>query len=278
MQTPRASYTMRNNQYKLLLIRTSWNMANKRKKATHNKVLLLFCEVGGVCPRCQRGLVYEKKDRTHRSFEIAHIYPLNPRPDEAALLAGEERLSTDVNSLDNLILMCERCHTRFDKPRTTEEYQEIVRLKKKLISQADAKQEWGTNHLETEIANVIEAICNADIKDEDIDLSYDPKKVDEKVDPSLTKVTLRRIKNNVNDYFPIVRKRLFDQDMMSSGVADIISSQVNLFYLKRRKAEDSQQRIYEDIVEWLHVKSGQISEDACDVIASFFVQNCEIFG
>ena len=52
------------------------------------------------------------------------------------MLKDEERLSKDVNSLDNVIAVCRICHKKFDTPRTIEEYRSWVRLKKKLLQDA----------------------------------------------------------------------------------------------------------------------------------------------
>ena len=96
-------------------------MQENRPPITENQKLLLFAEVDGVCPNCPNVLMYDKNGRKYKEFQIAHIYPLNPKPDEIETLRNEERLSKDPNHLDNLICLCESCHTKFDKPRTAEE-------------------------------------------------------------------------------------------------------------------------------------------------------------
>ncbi|WP_373557726.1 HNH endonuclease [Pseudomonas sp. URIL14HWK12:I7] len=66
--------------------------------------------------------MYSKSKTSNKQYEIAHIYPLNPTPPEALLLANEFRLSADVDHLDNLIALCLLCHNEFDNPRTVKEY------------------------------------------------------------------------------------------------------------------------------------------------------------
>lgn len=65
-----------------------------------------YNKVNGRCPICGGVLVYTKKGKINKSFEVAHIYPANPRPEEKKLLSGEERLSEDVNDLKNVIAVC----------------------------------------------------------------------------------------------------------------------------------------------------------------------------
>ncbi|MBC8831188.1 HNH endonuclease, partial [Escherichia coli] len=66
-------------------------------------------------------------------FEVAHIYPANPKSDESELLKDVPRLSEDVNSIENLIVVCRDCHKKFDHPRITEDYYRWYDLKKELM-------------------------------------------------------------------------------------------------------------------------------------------------
>ena len=107
-------------------------MGQKRVKCSPTESEYLFSQVGGICPVCSLSLTYEKIGRLQKQYEIAHIYPLNPTDEEVELLKNEERLSDDVNSIDNLIPLCPGCHNRFDKPRTIEEYRALLTVKKQL--------------------------------------------------------------------------------------------------------------------------------------------------
>lgn len=35
--------------------------------------------------------------------------------------------------------------------------------------------------------------------------------------------------------------------------------------------------IFDDIVQWMYEKTNKISKIACEVIVSFFIQDCEVF-
>ncbi|WP_369335499.1 ABC-three component system protein [Clostridioides difficile] len=52
---------------------------------------------------------------------------------------------------------------------------------------------------------------------------------------------------------------------------------MRLFYLQQAKTSSSQQQIYKNIVYWLQQKTSSTSSEACEILASFFIQNCEIF-
>ena len=122
-------------------------MEDNRRIFSDNEKMLLFNEVNGRCPICGGKLTHKKENKIIKTFEVAHIYPANPRPDEVELLKDEERLSNDVNSLDNVLAVCRICHKKFDTPRTVEEYRSWVRLKKTLIQQAKLKDTLSLIHI-----------------------------------------------------------------------------------------------------------------------------------
>ena len=97
-------------------------MGDNRRIFSDNEKMVLFNEVDGRCPICGKPLTNTKNGQIIKMFEVAHIYPANPRPEEVELLKDEERLSKDVNSLANVIAVCRICHKKFDTPRTIEEY------------------------------------------------------------------------------------------------------------------------------------------------------------
>ena len=65
--------------------------------------------------------------------------------------------------------------------------------------------------------------------------------------------------------------------MENPDSAYLISTQIKSFYLKQKILESSQQKIFNNIVDWIHNKTHPETNDAAEIIASFFVQNCEIF-
>ena len=117
-------------------------MQDNRRKFSDNEKQVLFDEVHGRCPICGRRLTHSKNGHFYRTFEVAHIYPANPKTEEEKLLATEERLSDDVNSLKNVVAVCRICHKKFDTPRTIDEYRTWVRMKKKLLQENEIKDNY----------------------------------------------------------------------------------------------------------------------------------------
>lgn len=252
-------------------------MINKRRSATDNLDMVLFEEVDGVCPLCSDSLIYDKNGRKYRQFENAHIYPLNPSTEEIEILENEERLCSDINSIDNLIALCKRCHGQFDKPRTVDEYRKVVALKKKLIKAGKSKSVWNSFKLEEEINKIIEELAFEEVNDDYVEIEYDPKTIDSKVNDTLSILTKRKIKGHVSEYYNVVKIKLIAVDAIKQSSSELISSQVKAYYLKMSQIHEDQQSIYEEMVNWLYKKTNSISYDASSIIISFFVQNCEVF-
>lgn len=255
-------------------------MSKKREAFTENDKLILYAEVDGMCPVCQNALMYEKNKQNHKNFEIAHIYPLNPKNEELELLKYEEILSTNPNNLKNLICLCVSCHTKFDKPRTIEEYRELVTIKKTLTRESKDKLLWNDTKIESEIVEIIKLLLNEDIElsTKDI-LAYDSKEIDRKVNDTITLLTKRKIKLNVQDYFNIVKNKFIELDKITPLTTETISSQIKTHYLLlcKEHKDINQKVIFDSMVNWLSKGANQSSNEASEILISYFVQNCEVF-
>lgn len=254
-------------------------MSNPRKSNTENKKITLFSEVSGICPLCNTDLMYEKKGLKEKKFEIAHIYPLNLKPDEVITLKDVKKLNDDPNSLDNLICLCVECHTKFDNPRTLEEYEKLYKLKFDLIKISKERNLWSTSSLEKEIDELIDFLANTELDFTDDIISYNPKTIVAKTNSTITVLTKRKIERNVQDYFSLINFKFTEIDKKFPTTSETISTQIKLHYLKLRKGipDYNQHEIFEAMVLWLHKTSQNKSKDSCEIIISYFIQNCEIF-
>ncbi|MFX3640461.1 MAG: ABC-three component system protein [Candidatus Pristimantibacillus sp.] len=252
--------------------------ANPRIKIGSNNEMILYDQVDGICPLCAKPLMYDKTKK-EKVFEIAHIYPLNPTPSELVLLKDEEVLSTDLNHIDNLILLCPTCHTKFDKPRTVAEYKKLLALKKRLIHKNKVYGQFNAYKIEEEINVVLEMLVSEVPSDlEENKLKYDALRVSEKADNTLTALTRRDIENDVVDYYITIKQRFVDLNKSRTGSFDLLSSQVKTFYTELKVSGISQEDIFDGIIEWFNKKTNNHSRPACRIIASFFVQNCEVLS
>jgi len=252
-------------------------MSNPRKKYTEAQNVSLLSQVSRVCPLCAEPLFYKKGKVSFKNYEIAHIYPLNPTDAEKTLLENEDRLGVDVNDEDNVIPLCEICHGKFDKPRTATEYKQLYTLKKKLIERSGQEAIWKRYTIEDEISEIIEAIYNDPGVDSDAEIEFNPKEVDEKLDECISRPKKIKIKTNVRDYYIFISKKFSALDNADGDLSEIISLQIKSYYLKQKRMGFEQQVIFENIVTWIHAKTRPKTNDAAEILASFFIQNCEVF-
>lgn len=255
-------------------------MDTNREVFTENDKLILFSEVEGMCPLCPNSLMYEKNSQNWKNFQIAHIYPLNPKKEELELLKNEEKLSSDLNDSKNLICLCVTCHTKFDKPRTLDEYKELVSIKKTLLRQTKNKSLWGDTKIENDIKEIIRILATEeiDLSKEDI-LKYDPKEIDRKVNDTITLLTKRKIHRNIQDYFQIVKSKFIELDKITPLTTETISSQVKTHFLLlcKEHKDANQKMIFDALVSWLSKRTKQDNDEASEILISYFIQNCEVF-
>jgi hypothetical protein len=253
-------------------------MANPRRPYTQAEQVSLTTQVGGFCPLCDAELFYKKRSGTYKAYELAHIYPLNPTPEEHKELAGVRHLSVDVNHPDNIIALCTPCHTKFDKPRTLEEYEKLVSIKQRALDKVAHRALNSEYPLEAQIRSIVSRLHTVAIGENDTtDLDFDPKRMDDKFLPTMPIPTRRKIKHAVTDYYSHIR-RLFaeveHQDPMSS---QLIFAQVRTFYFKQKSLNLPQSAIFANVVEWIRTTADAQTLEAAEIVASFFVQNCEVF-
>ena len=255
-------------------------MAESHPNFTTNQNIILYNEVDGVCPMpmCCEELMYEKVKSKQKNYEIAHIYPLNPKPEELLLLKKEQKLNDDPNHLDNLICLCVGCHTKFDKPRTLEGYQEMFKLKKSISLKNKERSSWKNSELTIEIYSILDFLASNDNLSEDISIiEYEPKTIDAKTNETITKLIKRKIKNNVEEYYHVIKTKFKEIDSVKPLTTEILSSQIKSYFLKMSQQYSNQADIFNALVEWIQTKTSQPSREASEIIVSYFIQNCEVF-
>lgn len=249
---------------------------NIRKNCSNNELLILYNQVGGICPKCLSPLCFESDGKQHKKFEIAHIYPLNPTIDQEKKLIGQPLLfEQNVNSINNLIALCPNCHTEYDKATSIESYLDLYKIKSRLIDKDKISKLYSKYTIEEELIKIVNLMSNGlDINAEKIE--YESLKIDNKVLEE-NKFLSRKIKNDVTDYYLFLKSLFASMDGINSGRFNLIAGQINSFYNARKMINIDQNRIYKDIAEWLDKKLNIGNVDCCEIIVSFFVQNCEVF-
>jgi hypothetical protein len=253
-------------------------MANARRSYGPADEIALTTQVGGYCPLCGRKLFYTKRSRSQKAYELAHVYPLNPRLEELEELKGVSLLHSDLNHPDNLIPLCTDCHTRFDKPRTRQEYEVLAEIKRKLIAASLQRALLDSYPLESDIARIIERLYEVTLFDGSIP-TLDPqaRDVDEKFDSTMPVPTRRKIKHAIADYYLHVKECFREIEFETPVASSLIFSQVHSFYLKQSSLGLPQAEIFSHVVDWISSATAPETTESAEIVASFFVQSCEVF-
>ncbi len=259
-------------------------MTNKRRAYSPAEELCLTTQVGGICPCCGKPLFYAKRvgkplrTQHYKGYELAHIYPLNPKPQELVDLAGVELPSNDVNDPTNLIPLCTDCHSRFDKPRTLDEYEDLAGKKRQLLEEDLQKSIRREYPIETEIHGIVTRLFTVNVGDDcSTDLEYDPKQLAVKFDASMPPPTQHKIRSAVSSYYGYVKTEFAELERNSPTASTLIFAQVRTFYIKQKKLGLPQGVIFKNVTTWISERTTPSAIDAVEIVASFFVQNCEVF-
>ena len=257
-----------------------------RREPTTNEKTYLLREVNSVCPMpyCKKPLTEVVRGRNFNRFQVAHIYPSSATPSEEKLLKDVEFLNEDVESIDNMIALCQPCHDKYDKPRTVEGYQDMCKLKLRIKKKTLISHQWSTIQLEQEIIDVINNL--SELSEEELgsagELSHRPKKVQEKtndgIDKSIGLVLRKSIETNVISYYNVVKEQFEELDKNDPHKSEAIYGQIKLINIKLKQQGLTKLQIYGQLKNWLENVTNTEDEAAIDIIASFFVQNCEALG
>ncbi len=184
------------------------------------------------------------------------------------------------NNHDDLVhrlRLCEICHGKFDKPRTVEEYRNLLELKAGLIDRCGQEAIWKRYTIEDEISQIIEAIYDDPELDNEAEIEFNPREIDEKLDSTISRPTKIKIKGNVREYFTFIRRKFTELDSVNRDLSEMISLQIKTYYIKQKNMGIGQQAIFENVVSWIYIKTKPKTNDAAEIIASFFIQNWEVF-
>lgn len=238
----------------------------------------LLDEVNSLCPICGTSLLPQKDNVFKRIYEIAHIYPLNPNDTQKKILPHISMLGTDINGFDNLLAVCPKCHTEYDKYFNVDEYNRWKNIKLALRSRRNIRKVFSTFNIEDDIINVINSLSFFEIEDELEALDYKSLKIDQKLESGVPFIIKKKIRDDVVDYFKFIQKQFFEITKEHPLAFELIASQIKSFYIKCKKENFSQVEIYNILTDWLDNKTMNTSKRACDIVIAFFIQDCEIYS
>jgi len=244
---------------------------------TKNMDHAYLLEVGGLCPLCGKNMLAAKGNRKSKLYQIAHIYPNSPIPDQVKELDGLERLGVTCEDFENKIALCKDCHGLYDDGVSKEEYLALVDKKKKLMSVANSKVSISFQNLEEEITlilNSLNVITSDDLKE--VSLKYKGLELKKKFEDCYA-ILRNKIESYNCTYYFFIKETFQNLERANKVHFNIIASEIKTSFLKCDKEMDDKSSIFNSLVLWMQSKIKGASIEACEVVMAFFVQNCEVF-
>jgi hypothetical protein len=246
-----------------------------RKSNTPNFEARLLAETGNLlCPLCGERLLGEKAGRSMKLYQVAHIYPHSPTKEQLEVLQ-DVPIAEDRESFENKIALCKDCHTKQDFHTSKDEYMHLYNKKQQLMRQTKVLEDASTVFIENEIEDVLRKLKSIDNR-QLISLSHEVVSVDKKITQE-NGLLLNNVKDKVVRYFLFIQEMLQNIDKSGPQKSKIIASEIKTCFLKVASRGLSQEEVFSTLVSWLNSKTQSQSELACQIIISYFVQDCEVF-
>lgn len=179
-----------------------------------------------------------------------------------------------LDAPDNLIALDEDCAERYLLSPTAEEYGKLHEIKTQLTKNYAAKLSVNDVQLEDDIRTILSALGTIKNASELVELEYEALRIDEKFDAE-NFILKNETQMQVVTYYRYIEK-VFSN---SNADFDMIASEIKVSSMKLEKAGLSQQDVIRQLSEWIRNKAGLGTESllACNIVVSFFIQNCEVF-
>lgn len=248
--------------------------ANKKELSKISDAPLL-AEANFLCPLCHKPLVDTVKGKSIKRYVLTPIYPSGLNKKKAEEFTRLYQAPKNLKSPANYIALDPDCSENYLAEPSPEEYAHLMRVKSELARNYNATSKLNGITLDEEIRSVVSSICDLASEDTLIKLSYDALHVEEKIGSS-NQILLRKIQMDVALYYVYI-ENLFSN---SDTDFDLICSQVKLASQTLESAELSESEIFNRLSDWFlnHSQLGEKSKLACEIVVSFFIQNCEVFS
>lgn len=250
-----------------------------KEDSTDDEDLLssLVIEEGNRCPVCGSVLFRFRNGKQTRKCRVVAALPPNARMDYTVERDYTNALPEGCSEFCEVseIALCNKCADDYEDEPSVGLY---VRMAKgwRFLQRRDAFDSAASDlSLDDRISVVLDEIALADktvlgkLRMEAVPLK---RKI--KGDNALLAM---KIATYVTGYYRFIEERLRDLDGSGSLSFGLIAAQVRLLYQSIAAKEASQSAVFSAVAAWIGRNAGSTDMEACEAIAAFFVQNCEVF-
>ncbi|GHV08985.1 hypothetical protein FACS1894217_12350 [Clostridia bacterium] len=274
-------------------------------------LLRLFEEVGGRCmypengKTCDDQLIIESGSNQQRNTGIVDVLPQDildvvGTEDFEALCAladiGDSTFDAWSKLRKNKILLCKKHAEMYKADKGFTYVFDLAKIKSQLALSADIDTIKRTSKIDSSIEDVLRVIsCQTDEEiaesqrklaemGKTTELRYSPLRITQKIPNDMDNLSLiRDIRRDVQEHYCFIEetfKRLKDEPIPLGKKRikfTMIAEQIQDF-CDTMLGKQSRQSIFNIIVDWIAEQAKTDDKSTCRIVASFFVQNCEVFN
>lgn len=236
---------------------------------------VLLDECRNRCPICQGKLLGRKRSVPIPKFRRIFIFPLDLDSAERVEFEKLEDAPNDIRGLENQMVLCQDCAQDYEVQTTPREYAYLMQTKRELVRISEAADEAYDFKIEQGINEILDALRHLDIIPQQEDKTrWDAFRVDKKIPDDL--FLQDRVTDNVLKYYRYIEEQFKQRERENRLRFNKIKCEISLCFETYDESGISKKEIYDRMVNWLSDKTN-CDRDACAVMISFFVQNCEVF-
>lgn len=231
------------------------NLRSSEPVPTSDYYLLAECNF--KCPICGNNLTENIRNSSIKKYEVIQF--------------------DFLDSNNNKLCLCRDCVDIYDVVLSVDDQQLIKNAKENLVKDNQLNDLTNSAQLEKDILGVIDSLSLLDPASIPVDLTLKATEIKNKIH-SDNKMLIYDINTKVTSFYNTVRNLFSEFEGEGSINFEIIATQVRLYYLQLEEQELDQNQIFERVTQWIITKTGgNSSVIACQIVAAFFVQNCEVF-
>lgn len=251
---------------------------NKTNKMTESAPRIddieLLHQVHNKCPLCQKPLTRQRKDTTIRAYKIVDIFSSDLDKDTADKFRRSMTPPANLDSFENKIALCIQDAEEYENYADIDEYKKLLSIKQEIQKLADLQDILNSGNIETEITEVLDALNDYTGDLDPTTLNMTALKLKQKILPEHS-VLKGIVQYHVLTYFSYI------QDIFAENSNFIIiQCDIKKVFTQLNTNNLSQPEIVEYLANWL-LKQSKLNNghlDACKIIVSYFIQNCEVFN
>ena len=239
--------------------KVSLNTNSGQKDLEQKYGLSLLQECNSLCPlpECSKPLYVKKDEEKQPYFQIIQINPQKP-----------------YDRLYNLLAVCPECASKLNMQKTEHDILRLAEIKRRVQRNEEVSELAAEEKIEQDITALIEKITNAE-STRLSELNYSPVELKKKFLSSEHQLE-DEIKPRVVKYFNFINELLKQKVEKENFNETKFRKAVKHIYENLETEEFEKTQIFEAISERFYNMSKN-SHIACQILASYFVQSCEIF-